>query len=198
MKQKTILLLIIIFALASCKPKPLPKPIAYFRVSFPAHEYQRYNTDSCPMVFDYSKYASISNSNDIEYHPCWINIDYSRYKAHIHLTLRKVDNNLDSLLNDSHTLIYKHAVKADAIEPKDYVNDSLKVFATLYTISGSVASQMQFHITDSVHYYVHGSIYFRVKTNIDSLAPSIEYINKDVLHFIESFEWKKMNSDACF
>jgi len=198
MKKGIIIFLVISAFVFSCKKTPMPKPMAYFRITLPEHEYQRYETDTCPYMFDYPTYASISLAKDIEYHPCWINIDYLHHKAHIHLTLRKIDNNLDSLLNDSHTMIYKHAIKANSIEPKDYVNDSLRVFATLYTISGNAASPLQFQITDSINYYIHGSVYFRVRTNIDSLTPSIEFVTKDVQHFIETFEWKNLNTDACF
>ena len=109
-----------------------------------------------------------------------------------------LDKNLDSLLNDSHTLVYKHVIKADAINARDFVNDSLKVYATLYEIEGNAASPMQFHITDSTHYYIHGSLYFRVRPNADSLAPAIDFLKNDVMHFIESFEWKYLNTDACF
>lgn len=198
MKKIILFLVLIVIAFGACKKNPLPKPVAYFRITFPNHQYQKYNSDTCPMVFEYPIYTKIDRAIDIEYHPCWINIDYNLQKAHIHLTLRKIDNNLDSLLNDSHTLIYKHAIKADAIEAKDFVNDSLKVYATLYSISGNAASPQQFHITDSVHYYVHGSVYFKVRTNIDSLAPSIKFVTDDVTHFIETFEWKNLHTDACF
>ncbi len=186
------------FVFSACKRKPLPKPIAYFRTTFPKHQYQKYDTDTCPMIFEYPIYATISRAIDIEYHPCWININFNRFKAHIHLTLRKVDNNLDSLFNDSHTLVYKHAIKADAIEAKDFENDSLRVYATMYTISGNAASPLEFHITDSTTYYIHGSLYFRVRTNIDSLTPSIKFVTKDVKHFIETFHWKYLKTNACF
>jgi len=198
MKKGIIIFLVISAFVFSCKKTPMPKPMAYFRITLPEHEYQRYETDTCPYMFDYPTYASISLAKDIEYHPCWLNIDFPQFKAHLHLTLRKVNQNLDSLLNDSHTLVYKHVIKADAINARDFVNDSLKVYATLYEIEGNAASPMQFHITDSTHYYIHGSLYFRVRPNADSLAPAIDFLKNDVMHFIGSFEWKYLNTDACF
>ncbi len=200
MKKYTLLILSLslIFIFNACRKNNLPKPMAYFRISFPEHEYQTYNTDTCPFIFEYPVYGKISRAEDIEYHPCWLNIDFPQYKAHIHLTLRKVDNNLDSLLNDSHTLVYKHAIKADAITARDFVNDSLHVYATFYDIEGNAASPMQFHITDSTHYYIHGSFYFKVHPNADSLAPAIDFFKRDVKHLVETFQWKYLNTDACF
>lgn len=198
MKKVIILFLIIIAFSFACKKNTLPRPFGYFRITFPEHKYQTYESDTCPYIFEYPVYAKISNAEDIEYHPCWLNVDFPQFKAHLHLTLRKVDGNLDSLLNDSHTLVYKHAIKADAINARDFVNDSLKVYATFYEIQGNAASPMQFHITDSTHYYIHGSFYFRVKPNADSLAPAIDFLKKDVRHFIETFQWKNLNTDACF
>ncbi len=198
-KQISILLLAIIFFMVSCgKKKIVPKPEAYFRVTFPQHEYQQYQSDTCPFTFEYPVYANITHAKDIEYHPCWININFQGFNAHLHLTLRKVSNNLDSLLDDSHTLVYKHTIKADAIEAQEFVNDSLKIYATIYYIEGGAASPVQFHITDSSHYYIHASMYFNLRTNADSLAPSVEFLDEDVRHFIETFEWKNTNTDECF
>jgi gliding motility-associated lipoprotein GldD len=199
MKRILFLLVLLSIIYSSCgKKKIVPKPEAYFRVTFPKHEYQKYDTDTCPFTFEYPVYADISRADDIEYHPCWLNVNFNGFNAHLHLTLREVSNNLDSLLNDSHTLVYKHTIKADAIEARDFVNDSLKIFATIYYIEGGAASPVQFHITDSTKYYLHGSLYFNLRTNADSLAPSVDFIDEDVRHFIETFQWKNINSNECF
>ena len=146
----------------------------YFRLSFPKAEYQVYETDTCPYIFEYSKYAHITPSDDYKNPACWYNINYDGFNGHIYLTLRQIDNNLDSLLDDSHTLVYKHVIKADAINSQEYVNDSLKVYATIFYIEGNAASPLQFQIMDSTHFFVRGSVYFDVEPNSDSLAPAIE------------------------
>ena len=184
------LILASIVVLSSCKDIVTPKPDVYFRLSFPEHEYQRYSSDDCPYSFDYPVYSKISIDDDFGYHPCWINVDMNQYKAHIHITLKIIDNNLDSLFDDSHTLVYKHTVKAEAIEAKDYFNDSLRVYATIFNIEGNAASPLQFHITDSVNYFFRASLYFNVAPNSDSLAPAIDFVKQDVIHLIESFEWE--------
>ncbi len=189
MKRIYLLLMVAVIFSASCKETANPRPEAYFRITFPAHEYQTYSSETCPYSFEYPVYAKISNDEDSVNHPCWINVDMPQYKAHIHLTLKNVNDSLTYLLDDSHTLIYKHTVKADNISVKDFQNDSLKVYATIFYIEGNAASPLQFHITDSVRYFFRGSLYFNVAPNYDSLVPSIDFVSKDIEHLIESFEW---------
>lgn len=190
MKKTIILLAFIAVVISACKNAPIPKPDVYFRLSFPKHEYQTYLKETCPYTFEYPTYSKMSIDDNFGYQPCWINIDMEQYKAHIHITLKEINNNLDSLLDDSHTLVYKHTVKADAIGAKDYFDDSLHVYATIFNIEGNAASPLQFHITDSVNYFFRGSLYFRVAPNSDSLAPAIEFVKEDVIHLIETFKWK--------
>lgn len=186
----SILSFIIIILISSCKENPIPKPRAYFRISFPEKEYQQYESD-CPYTFKYPVYSTITLDKNQLSEPCWININFPQYKATIHLTYKKIENdNLQELFEDSHTLVYKHVVKADAINDVLYINDSLKVYATVFNIEGNAASPLQFHATDSVNHFLRGSLYFRVTPNKDSLAPSINFIKEDIRYLIESLEWK--------
>lgn len=189
-KEISILTLIIIILISSCKENPIPKPRAYFRISFPEKEYQQYESD-CHYTFEYPIYSKITVDNDALSEPCWLNLNFPLYKATIHLTYKKIENNnLQELLDDSHTLVYKHVVKADAINDVLYIDDSLKIYATVFNIEGNAASPLQFHATDSVNHFLRASLYFRVSPNKDSLFSSIVFLKKDVRHLIESLEWK--------
>ncbi|MBN2663946.1 MAG: gliding motility lipoprotein GldD [Bacteroidales bacterium] len=197
--KKTILLFISISLIFSaCEQTPTPKPTAYYRITLPQPEYQIFKTDTCPFSFEYSVFANISPLKDADNPPCWYDINYKKFNAKIHLTFRKIDNNLDSLLDDSHTLVYKHVIKADAINVQDFINDSLKIYATVFYIQGNAASPLQFQIMDSTKYFLRGSVYFNVTPNADSLAPAIKFVEDDVKYFIESFEWQNILCDACY
>ena len=74
---------------------------------------------------------------------------------------------------------------------KDYINDQNKVFGTLHDITGNAASQIQFHITDSTDHFIKGALYFNTKPNYDSLLPAVHHIKKDILHLMETLQWKK-------
>jgi gliding motility-associated lipoprotein GldD len=101
-----------------------------------------------------------------------------------------VDHNLFQYTEDSRALAYKHTIKADAINETVYTNPGHRVYGILYDIKGNAASSLQFYLTDSVRHFLRGSLYFNVEPNKDSLAPVIAYFREDIVHLIESFEWK--------
>jgi len=111
-------------------------------------------------------------------------------KAEITITYYPIHNNLEQLIDDSYTLAYKHSIRADDIQEKEFVNKTENVYATVFDIKGNAASPMQFHITDSTMHFFRGSLYFRTRPNRDSLAPAIDYLEKDIIHLIESFRWQ--------
>ena len=118
-------------------------------------------------------------------------MEYPSLKATIDITYRKVDHNLRELLIESEKLVFKHTSKAEQITSNDYLNDQKKVYATLHNITGNAASQLQFHITDSINHFIKGALYFKIKPNYDSVLPAVAYIKKDILHLIETFNWEE-------
>jgi gliding motility-associated lipoprotein GldD len=163
-----------------------PKPKGYFRIDLPEKHYIRYNGD-CPYHFDYPEYAIIFPGKDP--HPCWLNVHFPLNKATLYLTYKPVDDNLKILTEDSRELAYKHTVKAEAIQEKTYNNEEHKVYGIVYQLKGNVASALQFHLTDSTNHFLRGSLYFNTKPNKDSIAPVLDFIEKDVVRLIESTEW---------
>jgi gliding motility-associated lipoprotein GldD len=121
----------------------------------------------------------------------WLKIEYPSLKATVDITYRKVDNNLRELLIESEKLVFKHTSKAEQITSNDYLSDQKKVYATLHNITGNAASQLQFHITDSINHFIKGALYFKIKPNYDSVLPAVAYIKKDILHLIETFNWEE-------
>jgi gliding motility-associated lipoprotein GldD len=54
-----------------------------------------------------------------------------------------------------------------------------------------VPSQFQFYVTDSTTHFLRAALYFRTALKNDSLAPVINYMKEDMLHMLETLEWKK-------
>ena len=81
-------------------------------------------------------------------------------------------------------------VKADQIDPKEFINDKEKVYGMFYEVMGNAASQSQFYATDSLSHFVTGSLYFYAKPNYDSIYPAAIYLQKDIRRIMESLEWK--------
>lgn len=171
----------------------MPKPNGYPRIILPEHEYSVL-PDTFPYTFEFSKHATIVEDTSWIDERYWITIHYppSMGDADIQLTYKPVNNNrqlLREYLNDAYTLTAKHQVKAYAIEesilktPKGYT-------AVVAELVGQVPSQFQFYTTDSIHHFLRGALYFNTALHNDSLAPVIDFIKKDIIHLLNTLEWK--------
>lgn len=179
------ILFCILFLLFSCDGVTLPKPTAYLSLEYPKKEYHNL-TIKRPYSFDVLKTTAIFDEKSD-----WLKITYPSLKASINITYRPVQNNLKELLTEAEKLVFKHAVKAEQIIPKNFINVKKRTFGTLYEITGNAASHLQFHVTDSTNNFIKGSLYFYVKPNYDSILPAVNYIKKDILRLIETLEWRK-------
>ncbi len=188
--KKRLFILTALFAmvLAACTSTLTPKPREYYRITFPEKHYARI-TEQLPYSFEMPQYCSLEQENSRGAEKYWTNIVFDKMDAKIHLSFKYIDNNLDTLIDDSHTLAYKHTIKADAIDKQFYVNDTTHVFAMVYNIKGNVASPIQFVATDSVKCFLRGSLYFNATPNKDSIAPVLDFVSKDITKLIETLQW---------
>ena len=122
--------------------------------------------------------------------PCWLNINFPKYNAQIHLSYKVVTNNIDSLFSQSRDFVVKHQVKSTGIDETVIIRDSAKVYGLVYDISGNSASNVQFYLTDSTHHFMRGALYFNSVPNIDSLKIVVDYLRLDILQMIKTFKWK--------
>jgi gliding motility-associated lipoprotein GldD len=183
--MRNLFLLIIVAVFMSCNEDVLPKPKAYLSLTYPKKSYKKL-TLKRPYSFEVLKNTTIVNDANN-----WMTIKYPKLKASIDITYRPVNNNLKELLTEAEKLVFKHTIKAEEIIPKDFVNPKKRTFGSLYEITGNAASQIQFHITDSTSNFIKGSLYFYAKPNYDSILPAVDYIKEDILHLIETLDWKK-------
>jgi gliding motility-associated lipoprotein GldD len=171
-----------------CKEKFVPKPRGYYRIGFPNKEYHPFKS-SFPYGFEHPTYAKISIDSTGKTEPYWMDILISENKAKVHLSYKRIDNNLTELTEDSRELVYKHAIKASSIDERLFINHENNVFGTVFYIKGNVASPMQFFLTDSSTHFIRGSFYISEIPNYDSLLPVITFLESDIIHLIETFFW---------
>jgi gliding motility-associated lipoprotein GldD len=183
-----LILLPAVINVISCSNQGAPKPRGHFRIDLPEKDYISYDS-ICPFTFEYPVYGIIA-SEPGALEPCWFNIEFPQYRGKIYLSYKKVDGNLDLLIDDAHKLAYKHTVKAEAIEESYWDNPGKNVYGTVYMIQGNAASSVQFYLTDSISNYLRGSLYFETQPDKDSLAPVIDFFREDVIHLVETLEWK--------
>ncbi len=181
--------------LAACSggtPEYSPKPKGYPRLDLPATRYQPL-TEPHPYRFEYSAHARVRPDTFRGAEPHWIFIDYPQFGANVQLTYKDVRNDpkrLAAFISDAHKLAAKHQIKAYSIQdlrlktPRGYN-------ASLTEIAGEVPSQLQFYTTDSTRHFLRGALYFQTATQNDSLAPVIDYLKKDIVHLLNTLEWRK-------
>jgi len=179
-------------ALVGCNQEYLPKPLGYNRLVLPEPAYLSLS-DSLPYTFEYSTHARLLSDTSGFSERFWIEIFYPQLKATIHVTYKRILNNdelLKEFLNDAYVLTSKHQLKAYAIDEVMTKNPQGHT-AVIVELDGEVPSQMQFTITDSTKNFLRGALYFNTKVQNDSLKPAIEYMKKDIMHLINTFDWKK-------
>lgn len=183
-KPLFIILIIFSIGLTSCKDEVYPKPKGYLKLEYSEPIYKLVQ-NLCNYQFEISEHTTIKYKNN-----CWAELNYQDLKATIYLTYRPINNNLQDVLKEVEKLTFEHAVKADAINSQSFDNAEHKVYGKIYFVEGNAASNLQFHVTDSVKNVVTGALYFYSKPNYDSIIPAVKYIEKDIRHLIETFKWK--------
>jgi gliding motility-associated lipoprotein GldD len=180
-----IIVLTFSIAMLSCETYT-PKPKGYMRFDLPEKEYRLFDS-VCPYRFEYPVYGKMIS---VEGENCWYNLSFPQYLATIYLSYQPVRNNLAELLDDAHIFVYKHDVKANAIEPQLVQTKNENIVGLLFDIEGNTASSVQFFVTDSINHFFRGSLYFYSAPNSDSLAPLIDFFRKDIEHLIETVDFK--------
>jgi gliding motility-associated lipoprotein GldD len=176
----------------SCNRDYAPKPKGYNRLILPTAAY-RPSPDSLPYRFEYSTHAILLRDTLGAPERDWVEVYYPLLKANIHITYKKIDHDdklLKEFYDDSYKLTAKHQIKAYAIDESVTKTPTGKT-AVIAEIEGEVPSQFQFTITDSTKNFLRGALYFNTPVQNDSLRPAIEYMKKEVMHLINTVQWKK-------
>ncbi len=189
--RRVVCTAIVAGALTSCGDVAVPRPRGYFRIELPGHEYAVWDSVGFPYRFEMSREARVLPDHDANAEPYWINIDYPKLNARLHVTYRQMGEDADEALEDSRRLVYKHTVKADAIGESYFEDEEKGLYGVLYEIKGNAATPLQFALTDSTERMFRGSLYFYCRPNKDSLAPVVDYLEEDIVHLVETFGWKK-------
>jgi len=193
---KILIMLLFLSVAIGCGEVAVPRPRGHFRIDLPDHKYILFdglgeNNLKVPVSFEFPVYGHLTSHPEKGSDRGWFNIEFPDYKAKIYLTYKEVDNDLDSLLDQSYDLNVKyHVSKADAIKEQVYSNKEHKVYGILYDLKGNTASAVEFYVTDSINHYLRGSLYFASEPDADSLAPVIDFFREDIMHLIETLKWK--------
>lgn len=180
-----------VYLLSACQQVYSPKPYAYFRVDLPEARYVEASSLG-PYTVMMNEMCTITGIDDscADEADEWANITYPALNANIHLSYKKINpSDFRRVSEESRKLAYKHTIRADAITESFYSNDTSGVYGIFYEMAGNSASQAQFFVTDSVHNFLRGALYFNNTPNADSIAPIASYIEQDMIVLIETLKW---------
>ncbi len=180
---------IVSFCFSSCTKDYAPKPRGYFRIDLPEKKYKHFVPDNCPFEFDIPIYAEVKYDTNRFAEPCWMYVVFPSLNGKLYITYKPVTENILKYTEEARTMVYKHTVKATAIDEK-IIRTKNNVHGVLYNIGGNAASSVQFFVTDSIKHYLRASLYFYAPPQADSLAPVIEFVQKDIDEMVNSFKWK--------
>jgi gliding motility-associated lipoprotein GldD len=193
-RLKALYWIIIIFVLTACKEEYVPKQRGYHRIDLPDTIYTPLAITGLPYTFEHSIHAVVKRDTFGITEPYWINMYYPQFQAEVQITYKDIQHEprrLFEYINDVHKLAFKHQIRAYSIEETRTTTRDGKP-AYLFELSGEVSSQFQFFCTDTTRHFLRGALYFNTSTKNDSLAPVIQYIKQDMMHLLNSLQWKEI------
>lgn len=167
-----------------------PKPPTYLRLDLPDHEYVHFQDSEMPYSFDVNssfKVNPVVEQGVKTYHK---DIDLGPLNGVIHFSYIPMVEPLSTYVNYANDKVEDHKLKATGIDDHQIIRSKDKVYGTFFKLRGDVASPFQFYLTDSVSQFASGVVYLNTRPNYDSLKPSLDYLEQDLLQLLESFKWR--------
>ena len=93
-------------------------------------------------------------------------------------------------INNANDEIDRHKLKATNIVDKQIIRADDKVYGTFFELQGNVATPYQFYLTDSTDNFVYCEVLFNSTPNYDSLIPTLDYLERDLMQLVETLKWK--------
>jgi gliding motility-associated lipoprotein GldD len=191
-------LFVVLSFLLSCNGVYTPKRRGYYKIDFPPHQYRSFDQPDFPYSFEYPVYATIirdsSYFDTIPENPYWINIDFPRFGARIYISYKQIGpNTFDKLRDDAYKMTFKHTYKANSIDDS-VISTPHGVSGIFFKVGGNAATARQFFVTDSTHHFLRGALYFDTTPNEDSLGIVNRFLEQDMEHLINTFQWKTAGS----
>ena len=213
MKTKPLVLFsfLIIFTI-SCNSTYTARERGYFRIDFPERAYQLFNDPGYPYTFEYPVYGKITRDSaffeDNPDNPYWINLDFPQFNGRVYLSYKTIGgtslykvktengyrdsivrNTFDGLKDEAYRMTFKHTLKASGITDSGFLT-SHGISGMYFKVEGNAATSRQFYVTDSLRHFLRGALYFDTAPNSDSLSIVNDFLEKDMLHLIETLRWK--------
>ena len=211
--MKYIFSLLFFALVAGCNSTYTSKKEGYYKIDFPEKQYTTFNDPSYPYSFEYPVYASIAKDSayfdSASINPYWINIVFPTFNGKIYISYKAIGgtsvykvkmpgggyrdsigkNDFEKMVNDAYNLTYKNDIKAYSIEDS-VIHTPNKITGIFFHLAGNVATANQFFLSDTLHHFLRGALYFDATPNEDSLRPVNAFLQEDMKHIINTLKWK--------
>lgn len=197
----------------ACNSTYTSKKRGYFNVDFPERKYLLFDEPGVPYSFEYPAYAKIVKDStyfdSTPENPYWRNIDFPQFNARIFLSYKIIGgkatykiklpdgtyrdssgiNYFDRMVNDAFNLTNKNESVASSIKDSLFTTKN-SVTGIFFKVGGNAATARQFFMSDSTQHFIRGALYFDTTPNADSLKPVQDFLQVDINHLINTFNWK--------
>lgn len=211
--MRYLFFLIFFGLIAGCNSTYTSKKEGYYKIDFPEREYTTFNEPGFPYTFEYPVYARIAKDSayfdSTSKNPYSINIVFPSFNGKIFISYKTIGgtsvykarnpdgsyrdstgrNDFEKMVNDSYNLTYKNDIKAYSIEDS-VMHTPNNITGIFFSLSGNVATAKQFFLSDTLHHFLRGALYFDATPNEDSLRPVNAFLQKDMKHIINTLKWK--------
>ncbi|HKP32105.1 MAG TPA: hypothetical protein VJT83_05240 [Chitinophagaceae bacterium] len=194
MKNQLLIFGLVVLIVCGCNSDYVPKPRGYYKIDFPQHQYRVFDQPGYPYKFEYPVYATVvKDSTFFEDKPVndyWINVDFPRFNGKFYISYLDIgQSTFDKLKEDAYKMTYKHTVKASSIRDSVFVSPN-GITGVFFYVGGNAATGRQFFLSDSVRHFLRGALYFDTTPNDDSLSIVNNFLEQDMRHLINTFQWK--------
>jgi gliding motility-associated lipoprotein GldD len=180
---------------SACNSPYTYKKKGYFAIQFPEKKYRLFDTAGYPYTFKYPVYAHIVKDTTFfgdKAEDWWINIEVPQFGGRIYISYKEIRNKyqIDSLAEDAYKMAHKQHIEVSTGIDQDLIRTPNGAEGIYYSLKGNTATANQFFLTDSIHHFLRGALYFDATPNEDSLSIVNDFLKKDLDTLINTLKWK--------
>ncbi|MFT5858954.1 MAG: gliding motility-associated lipoprotein GldD [Flavobacteriaceae bacterium] len=188
--MRILFISLITIALSSCQETNyIPKPPTYLRLELPDHTY-KVHQDDCSYAFEVADLFTVNEAPADGNSVCHKRIDLGPLNGTAYIRYWDIEEPLAYYINSANDEIDRHKIKATKINDKTILRPEDNVFGSFFELQGNVATPFQFYLTDSTDHFIYCEVLFNSTPNYDSLIPTLDYLERDLTHMVETLVWK--------
>ena len=176
---------LLVAACTAHQDKPVPRPTAFPRVTDPGAEYVV--VDSVPVQFEVNSAAELTRPR-----PDWLNIRYPQWNVTVHVSLTPVEpSEFESALDNRMQRLHLNIASLSVTDETEFETPDFS--SVLLSSPDSRSTPLQFIAAGDSTMIISGVAFFENVTpdaSVDSLAPIVKYIRRDLTHTLTNLSYR--------